>query len=69
MKNETRERMKDNLVRINEASQFLRGKMGLTWWKRDLIKIYLASPRRVQFLLAKIGIRRFLKRKKDKAPV
>ena len=35
------------------------------WVTKELMKLYLKSPAKVQFALAKFGVKRAIKRKKD----
>lgn len=64
MRYETKEFLKDNLVRINELKQSAREKLGLTWFRQNLIKLYFKSPSKVQYALAKYGVKALLHKKK-----
>ncbi len=66
MRPETKELLKENLVRINELKQTAEEKLGLTWVKKGLIKLYFKSPSKVQYALAKYGARALLNQKKRK---
>ncbi len=68
MKSENKDLMKEALVRWNETKQSLRArvdeKLDLGIVKKSLIQIYLASPAKVQYALAKLGVRMVVKKKK-----
>ncbi len=63
MREETREFIKDNLVRINQGVQKAKRKVELGWFKETLVKLYLKSPPKVQFALAKYGVKAVLNKK------
>ena len=64
MRPETKEFLKDNLVRINELKQSAREKLGLTWVRQNLIKLYIKSPSKVQYALAKYAVKSLVHKKK-----
>lgn len=64
MKPETRDLMKEALVRWNQTSQHMRGKMDLGFVKKTLLKTYLAAPTKIQYALAKFGVRFVVRKKK-----
>lgn len=64
MSRDTREKMKDMLVSLNESRQMLREKLGITNTKKFLAKVYLSSPHKIQYLLAKLGVRMVVNKKK-----
>lgn len=68
MKPQTKDLMKEALVRWNQTSQAVRAKvdekLDLGIVKKSLIHLYLASPAKVQYALAKFGVRMVVKKKK-----
>lgn len=69
MKPETRDLMKEALVRWNQTAQNFRSKVekkfDLTPVKKTAINLYLASPTKLQYVLARWGIRMVVKKKKQ----
>lgn len=66
MREETREFLKDNLVRINQGVQKAKEKVDLGWFKETLVKLYLKSPPKIQFALAKYGVKAVLNKNTNK---
>jgi hypothetical protein len=68
MKPENRELLKEGLVRWHEATEALKEKveekLHLTPLKLFFIKAYLKSPTKIQYALAKFGVRMVVKKKK-----
>jgi hypothetical protein len=65
MRAETKEFLKENFVRINEKVQHARDKVHLDFVKNALIKLYFASPSKIQFALARYGMKAILNKKKE----
>jgi hypothetical protein len=64
MKEVTKEILKDNLVRVNETIQKAKEKVEIPFMKKLMIKIYLKSPAKVQYALAKMGVKNVIEKKK-----
>ncbi len=68
MKPENRDLMKEALVRVNQTKQKVKAnveeRLQLGFVKKALINAYLASPSKVQYALAKFGVRMVVKKKK-----
>lgn len=68
MKPENKDLLKEALVRLNQTSQKVKStvdeKLNLGPVKKTLIKAYLKSPSKVQYALAKFGVRMVVKKKK-----
>jgi hypothetical protein len=54
---------KEIRVRLKQLQQFTERKLGLTWFRRKLIKIYFALPLRLQYRLARFGMRSVVRKK------
>lgn len=69
MKPETKDLMKEALVRWNQFSQRFRHqvekKLDLTPVKKTAINLYLASPTKLQYILARWGVKIVVKKKKQ----
>lgn len=65
MKTETRELLKDNLVRINENRQFLRERFRIYGTMKMLIKAYMASPVFIKYKVIKLAIKSYFKNRKE----
>lgn len=48
-----------------EVKKFLSDKIGLENFKKNLYKLYFASPPKIQFLLAKYGVKAIVNKKKE----
>jgi hypothetical protein len=55
---------KEVLVRWNQLRQYTYEKLGLTWFRRKLIKIYFSLPTRFQYRLARFGLKAVVRKKK-----
>lgn len=66
MKEKTKEKLKDNLVRVNETVQKVKAKVHVPFYKKMMIKLYLKSPAKVQIALAKMGFKNMVNKKKAK---
>lgn len=68
MKPENKDLLKEALVIINQTKQQLRStvefRLNLGFAKKSLVSLYLACPSKVQYALAKVGIRMVVKKKK-----
>lgn len=65
MQTETKNLLKEILVRWNEKSQVVRDKLGLSPVKKSMIKMYLKAPYKIQYALAKFGLRLLAKKKTE----
>lgn len=68
MKTENRGLMKEGMVRWHNTTEAIKEKveekLHLTPVKKFLIKAYLKSPTKIQYALAKFGVRMVVKKKK-----
>ena len=51
-------------MKYENIPQFIREKVADTWLREKLIKLYLKSPHKVQYMLARYGIRMVVKKKR-----
>ncbi len=51
-------------MKYENIPQFIREKIADTWLREKLIKLYLKSPHKVQYMLARYGIRMVVNKKR-----
>jgi hypothetical protein len=51
-------------MKYENIPQIIRDKVADTWLRENLIKLYLKSPHKVQYLLARYGIRMLVNKKR-----
>jgi hypothetical protein len=56
--------LKETFIAAEETAHKAR-KKARSWVRKELVKLYLKSPAKVQFALAKFGVKRAIKRKKE----
>lgn len=56
--------LKETLMAVEETAHEAR-RRARKWVKKELVNLYLKSPTKVQIALAKFGVRRAIKRKKE----
>jgi hypothetical protein len=52
-------------LKYENIPHFIREKIADTWLKEKLIKLYLKSPHKVQYLLAKYGVHVLINKKRS----
>lgn len=67
MKEETRELIKENLVKVNETVQKVRTSIDGKWMKEKLLKLYFKSPPKIQSALAKYVVNSVLNKNKSES--
>lgn len=65
MKKNAKENLKEIQVRLNEAANTVKGKVKISKFKKGLIKLYLKSPPKFQYALAKYGVKHVIKKTKE----
>lgn len=64
MREETKEFLKDNLGKINQRVHEVREKVDLGFIQKNLIKLYFKSPAKIQFALARFGVKAVMNKNK-----
>lgn len=65
MRDEARNLIKNNLVRLNEGVHKIKENLKPKWLTKKMVSIYLKSPPKVQFALVKFGIKHVLIKQKE----
>ena len=65
MNEKMKEFIKENNIRNQETKKTYKNKK-IEWISKTLVHLYLASPSKVQFALARYGVKTLLKKKKSK---
>jgi hypothetical protein len=52
-------------LKYENIPEFIREKIADTWLKEQLIKLYLKSPHKVQYLLARYGVKFLVNKKRS----
>ncbi len=52
-------------MKYENIPKFIREKIADTWLREKLIKLYLKSPHKVQYMLARYGIRMVVNKKRS----
>lgn len=66
MREETKEFLKENIGKINQRVHEAKEKVDLGFIEKKLIKLYFKSPAKVQFALARFGIKAVMNKNKKK---
>ena len=64
MRDFTRPIIKNNLVRLNTGTRRVMKNLKPKWFTEKMVKVYLKSPPKIQFALAKFGIKHVLIKQK-----
>ena len=65
MRDEARNLIKNNLVRLNEGALKIKEILKPKWLTKKMVSVYLKSPPKIQFALAKFGIKHVLIKQKE----
>lgn len=65
MRNESWDFVKNNLARLNEGVLKIKEQFKPKWLTKKMVQVYLNSPPKIQFALAKFGIKHVLKKQKE----
>ncbi|HXH76278.1 MAG TPA: hypothetical protein VNJ08_15005 [Bacteriovoracaceae bacterium] len=64
MASETRNVSKVSKAKMKATAKPVKREAGPSWLEKQLVKLYLKSPNKVQFALAKYGVKHVVKKKK-----
>ncbi len=65
MRDKTSILIKNNLVRLNTGAQRMVKNLKPKWLTEKMVRVYLKSPPKIQFALAKFGIKHVLVKQKE----
>ncbi len=57
--------LKNNLVRLNSGTRRIVKNLKPKWLTQKMVRVYLKSPPKIQFALAKFGIKHVLIKQKE----
>lgn len=65
MRTESQKALKAGQTKIKATARSIKKEVKPSWFQKQMVKIYLKSPLKVQYVLAKYGIKHVVKKKKD----